>query len=375
MMDGSGTTETNRAAPGALAEIGLMLRRRREEVGQDIAAISAITHIKPHFLKAIEEGRRKDLPGTAYMIGYIRTYANHLGLDGNRLITDYHDELAAHRRWVDKRADPVEPASLSRMRISPVITVAGVLILCVAGYVGWGYATAPREETAEIAAVEEPAEPAMPERAPTAEPAPRPVVPSPTGANASAPNATSPDSAGTMSAVTDDPPAPTETTPAPTEAAPGPTIAEALPGSEAESEAAAENEAGDQVPPEAEFASTGDEAVEETPLPAAAPSEPEGTPGKIVVRARLESWIQITNAEKQVIFSRVLRAGETYTVPDEEGLMFTTGNAGGVELLVDGTKLKSLGTVGLVKRDIPLDASKLIDGTAFQRSRAVTVGN
>ena len=67
MMDGSGSTETNRTAGGGLAEIGTMLRRRREEVGQDLAAISPVTHIKPVFLKAIEEGRRKDLPGTAYM--------------------------------------------------------------------------------------------------------------------------------------------------------------------------------------------------------------------------------------------------------------------------------------------------------------------
>ena len=105
--------------------------------------------------------------------------------------------------------------------------------------------------------------------------------------------------------------------------------------------------------------------VEESP-PQPEAAEPEGAAGKIVVRARLESWIQITNAKKEVVFSRVLRSGETYTVPDEKGLTFTTGNAGGVEILVDGKKLKSLGTVGLVKRDIPLDAKKLKDGSAFK---------
>ena len=364
-MDGSGTSETNRAAPGALAEIGLMLRRRREEVGQDIAAISAITHIKPHFLKAIEEGRRKDLPGTAYMIGYIRTYANHLGFDGNRLITDYHDELAAHRHWVDKRADPIEPAGLSQIQISPAIALAGLLIIGVAGYVAWGYATAPREEAAEVAAVEEPSEPAAPELAPL--PSTNPAGPSPTGANASAPGATTPGPA----ASPPDGAASTPTGSASTGAAPGPTAAEALPEPETGLEAGAE----DQVPPEAELATAGDEAVEESPHREAVASEPEGQPGKIVVRARLESWIQITNPKKEILFSRVLRAGETYTVPDEEGLLFTTGNAGGVEILVDGTKLKSLGTVGLVKRDIPLDAKKLLDGTAFRSNRAAAAGD
>jgi cytoskeleton protein RodZ len=370
-MDGSGTTETNRAKPGALAEIGLILRRRREDLGQDIAAISAITHIKPHFLRAIEEGRRKDLPGAAYMIGYIRTYANHLGLDGNRLITDYHDELAAHRPWVDKRADPVESAGLPGIKISPILGLAGLLILAIAGYVAWGYATAPREQTAEVAAIEEPTEQATSdEPALSAEPSAGPGVPSPTGANASAPGTTGSDPAGSMAATSDDTPAPMIPTPAPTgvaptEAAPG-AAAEVLPGVDG---------AEDQIPPEDELASTGNEPVEQTPPQELGAGGLDGASGKIVVRARLESWVEITNAAKEVIFSRVLRAGETYTVPDEEGLMFTTGNAGGVEILVDGTKLKSLGTVGLVKRNIPLDPTKLIDGTAFQRDRAATAGN
>src|SRR5262245_64629259 len=149
MMDGPGSAETNRAAGGGLAEIGAMLRRRREEVGQDLAAISAVTHIKPMFLKAIEEGKRKDLPGTAYMIGYIRTYANYLGFDGNRLINDYHDVLTEQHKWVDKRAEPPHPVgSLPQFQVSPAMLLAALVVLGVAGYVGWGYATAPKQEGA-----------------------------------------------------------------------------------------------------------------------------------------------------------------------------------------------------------------------------------
>jgi cytoskeleton protein RodZ len=355
MMDGSGTTETSRAAEasraarGGLAEIGTMLRGRREQVGQDLTVISAATHIRVHYLKAIEEGRRKELPGTAYMIGYIRTYADYLGFDGNRLITDYHDVLTEQHKWVDKRAEPVQAAGgLPQFQISPVILMAGLVILGIAGYVAWGYATAPKEEgTIEAAEVEAPAEEVTPDTPPVVTPAPPPpTIPSPTGANASAPTDT------------------------PIEAAPAP--APEPPAAEAE----------DQVPPEAEVASTGEEvgAGEEVvdqspPQSETAAAASEDPAGKIVVRARLESWIQITNAKQEVVFSRVLRAGETYTVPDEEGLLFTTGNAGGVEIMVDGTKLKSLGTVGLVKRDIPLDAQKLKDGSAFKTSRAAPATN
>lgn len=378
-MDGSGTKETNRAA-AALGEIGVMLRRRREEIGQDLAAIAAITHIRQHYLKAIEDGRRKDLPGTAYMIGYIRSYANYLGFDGNRLITDYHDELAGNRHWEEKRAEAAEPpgARHAQTRMSPGVVLATLVVLGAAGYVAWGYATAPRGDAAEMAAAEtpgsEPAEPIAPDSAP--EPVAAPATPSPTGANASAPadavptDTTPTGGAPTEAASTETAPA-TDTTPTTdtgpaTGAASG--MAEALPETAGGAERSDE-----QIPPEADIAVPDEETLAELPPPGAAASEPAG--GKIVVRARLESWIQITNAEREVIFSRVLRAGETYTVPDEEGLLFTTGNAGGVEITVDGTKLRSLGTVGLVKRDIPLDPQKLKDGTAFDTSRATTASD
>jgi cytoskeleton protein RodZ len=348
MMDGSGSTETNRAAGGGLADIGAMLRKRREEVGQDLAAISAVTHIKPVFLKAIEEGRRKDLPGTAYMIGYIRTYADYLGFDGNRLITDYHTELTGQRKWVDKRAEPVEPApaaaALSQIQASPVVVLGGVVVLALAAYGVWSIFSGGERET-DTVATETPAEETAPaEPVPSEEPeaaAAKPATQSPTNAEAST---------GAEPAV------PAEEVPtvdtAPVEAPPT---------------------AEDQVPPEADVASTGEEVAEESP-----PQDEtvaEGQAGKIVVRARLESWIQITNEKKEVVFSRVLRSGETYTVPEEKGLTLTTGNAGGIEISVNGKKLKSLGTVGLVKRDIPLDAKKLQDGSAFKTSKAAPVTN
>lgn len=332
MMDGASTTETNRAAGGGLAEIGVMLRRRREEVGQDLATIAGVTHIRQNYLRAIEDGRRKDLPGTAYMIGYVRTYADYLGLDGDRLITDFHDALAGQRNWVDKRAEPPAPTgvSLPQIHLSPAMALATLLVLGVAGYVAWGYFTAPDEKPTQTASVQPPAEPAP---APAVAPTVKPALPSPTGAEASAPAEPQPAAAGTGTRDA--------------------------------------NASEDQVPPEADVASTGEEVAEESPAqPEPAATDADAKAGKIVVRARLESWIQVANEKKEVVFSRVLRVGETYTVPDEKGLMLTTGNAGGIDILLNGKKLKSLGTVGLVKRDIPLDAKKLKDGSAFKAKSA-----
>jgi cytoskeleton protein RodZ len=83
---------------------------------------------------------------------------------------------------------------------------------------------------------------------------------------------------------------------------------------------------------------------------------------RISVRAKLESWVQINDKDGKPVLSRVLRAGETYAVPDEKGLVMNTGNAGGIEVVVDGKTLPSLGSVGLVKRNIVLDPDKLVTG-------------
>jgi cytoskeleton protein RodZ len=104
------------------------------------------------------------------------------------------------------------------------------------------------------------------------------------------------------------------------------------------------------------------------PTPAPPPSSPssaqaalpDGT--RIILRARAESWIQVRDRQGQVLLNRVLRAGETWPVPARLQLLLTTGNAGGTELLVDGTPTASLGADGAVRRDLPLDADAIRDG-------------
>jgi cytoskeleton protein RodZ len=390
MMDGSATSDTNRSARGGLVEIGTMLRNRREEIGRDLATIAAATHIRGHYLKAIEEGRRKDLPGTAYMIGYIRTYANYLGFDGNRLINDYHDVLTEQHKWVDKRAEPPHAVgSLPQFQISPVKLLAGLLVLGVGGYVGWGYATAPKDEGAmDTATVEAPVQDVIPDTPPVVAPAPTPTVssptvPSPTGANASAtggdtPAETPAETPGASVGEAEDqvPPEAEIASPAdePGTSQDANTTGSVAstgeePGTGEEAGTGAEAGAGSLASTGGEAGTTGEAVGGQSAPQQASAAAAEAPTGKIVVRARLESWVQVTNAAKEVIFSRVLRAGETYTVPDEPGLLFTTGNAGGVEIEVDGTRLRSLGTVGLVKRDIPLDPEKLKDGSAFKTNR------
>jgi hypothetical protein len=76
---------------------------------------------------------------------------------------------------------------------------------------------------------------------------------------------------------------------------------------------------------------------------------------RIVLRAKGDTWIEVRNRQGGVLVGRVLRDGETWPVPEQASLVLSTGNAGGLELLVDGNPAPSLGGVGMVRRDVPLD--------------------
>jgi cytoskeleton protein RodZ len=60
----------------------------------------------------------------------------------------------------------------------------------------------------------------------------------------------------------------------------------------------------------------------------------------------------------------MLRAGDSYRVPNKTGLTLLTGNAGALEVYVDGRKVPALGPGGAIRRDVALDADRLMAGTA-----------
>tara|TARA_A100001015_G_scaffold132962_1_gene147514 strand:- start:1284 stop:2699 length:1416 start_codon:yes stop_codon:yes gene_type:complete len=86
---------------------------------------------------------------------------------------------------------------------------------------------------------------------------------------------------------------------------------------------------------------------------------------RIVVRASSNSWIEVKDDFFNIILvSQLLKAGETYDVPDKIGLSLHTGNAGALEITVDGVVVPSIGGEGAVLRGVHLDAESLKAGTA-----------
>ncbi|MHB0679222.1 DUF4115 domain-containing protein, partial [Roseomonas mucosa] len=99
------------------------------------------------------------------------------------------------------------------------------------------------------------------------------------------------------------------------------------------------------------------------PVTPTVPNQADGQ-GRIVLRAAPGpgegSWVQIrAKGASRPLLSRLLRPGETYTVPAGEGMTLTTGKADALEIIVDGQTSPFLAGRTNVVRDIPLDPDRL----------------
>ena len=82
-------------------EIGNSLREARERQGLGYPEIELATKIRAKYIRALEEEDFTSIPGDAYIRGFLRSYADYLGLDGDvyvdeyasRFITSWRDEL------------------------------------------------------------------------------------------------------------------------------------------------------------------------------------------------------------------------------------------------------------------------------------------
>ena len=81
-------------ASPATSEVGTLLCATRMRLGRDLQHIAKILHIRYNYLVAMEDGRYEDLPGQAYAIGFVRAYADHLGLDGDEIVRRYKEETS-----------------------------------------------------------------------------------------------------------------------------------------------------------------------------------------------------------------------------------------------------------------------------------------
>ena len=71
--------------------IGGILRTQREKLGYSIPDVAQHTCIRKTYLESIEDNQFSDLPGKAYVVGFIQNYARYLGLDSKPLLSQLEE--------------------------------------------------------------------------------------------------------------------------------------------------------------------------------------------------------------------------------------------------------------------------------------------
>ncbi len=344
------------AARDGFSRCGSELREARERLGWDLGEVAAALRIKLAYLSAIEDGRLSALPGNAYALGFLRSYATALGLDADDLTRRFRIESAD----INRRPDLAFPSPVPERGVPTSAAILVGLVVVVIAYAAW-YRLSDHETTPVHSVPPVPAQLLSNHRAAAISPQVASVMPTnaapptasgaagggparsggaapPIGADtvgAAVPQAATP----TASASSNSSAASPQARPAPVPTAPGPVA----------------------TPPAATPSATGATVTPSgSPLPAAttAPSTPPGTTASgIVLVASAPSWIEVRTADGKVLTDHVLQNGETWQAPPGvAGLLLTTGNAGGLAISRNGTRGPLLGAAGAVLRRVPLDA-------------------
>jgi len=273
--------------------VGQSLRQARQASGRTLGQVSAALRIRQDYLRAIEAGDYTELPAPAYAIGFIRSYAAHLGLDGDGLVRRFKREMRGQR--FAPNLEMPHPASEHKV---PGGLLIGLVIVALCGYGIWHYrASEDQGRTERVAAVP----PAL--LTPPNETAPMPTaVGAEAGSQVKALSALSP--AAGQARASDAGPLEAKASRAPATAA----------------KAAAATAHASQSSPEHIYGVSGD------------------LPYRIALRATGETWVEVKDGETS-IFRRLMQAGDEYRPPEKPGLAMRIGNAKEIEVLVDGKPL------------------------------------
>jgi cytoskeleton protein RodZ len=348
----------------ALEAVGKLLRETRTSQGLAVSDVARVLRISQKYLEALEEGRNEDLPGSTYAIGFIRSYAEHLKLDGEEIVRRYKDQDTG--LGLKSKLHFPKPIPEGGVPGAAVLGL-GVMIVLVAYGVWYWNSNNDGDSVATVDAVpehlvvknEDAAKPAVeqvqatPEVDPVAqdiapvveEAAVEIVTPEPAPANAG-----------------------TDKVDDQVEDVVVETVVEAPAKAEAPVVEAPVVEALGEAPVDAPVVEAPVETPEvKTPVvdkPVVKAPSASGA-SRVVVRAKANSWIQIRDhVANRLLFTRLLREGDEYEVPNRAGLRLMTGNAGALDVLVDGKVVPSIGDVGVVRRDVDLDPDKLKSGAA-----------
>jgi cytoskeleton protein RodZ len=326
--------------------VGGDLRAARINLGYDIGAVADALRIRRDHLEAVEDGDMTRLPGRAYAVGFVRSYAEYLGLDADECVRRFKEET----REGGEGSELVFPEASEELQLPHGVTV--IALFLVFAFLVWGIFQL--TVSGEKAVVEE--VPPVPDRL-AADGSPgaldglvlqRSTVPGVVAAT----NSSEPLAAALP----------------PEEEAPSATI-DALGidlGPRPERKPAVD-ENGELVAERTlrELAVSTGAAAEPAEGEAAAPAEKgtvhgaENGDARIVLHLLDDAWIRVEDLATGVLIEETFRKGDVYLVPNKPGIIMAVRNAGAFEVIVDGESIGQPGAVGRPLTGLLLDPNTL----------------
>ena len=132
-------------------ELGHKLRTQRELMGLSLGDVERHTHIRMHYVQALESGDIGHLPSPVQGRGMLSNYASFLGLNTETILLHFadglqaglYDRLAARQsttpnpRRQESGKVPARPSQLKRL-FSMDLFVGGFLVIFLVGFSIWG---------------------------------------------------------------------------------------------------------------------------------------------------------------------------------------------------------------------------------------------
>ena len=114
-----------------MESLGARLTQTRESKGYTLEQIARDTHIAKRFLEALENEDFSVFPGEPYLVGFMRTYSNYLGLDTEETVSLYHNMR------LQEQPPPIDEL-ISRGPVLPIGRILVItLLVIVVGVVGY----------------------------------------------------------------------------------------------------------------------------------------------------------------------------------------------------------------------------------------------
>lgn len=286
-------------AESSAVTLGAYLRSLREAKGSSLEDMARSTRVGIRHLEALEEERLVDLPSPVFVRGFIRAYCSFLR-ESPEAALGHYQELAGERAAAEAASTPPRPRN-TRAGSSVLLGLALLLVLGI-GLAVLNLTVRRQPETPVSTGKIEPR--------PAPAPAPTPAAGPPRAA--ATPPAQPPPAPAAEPTRPASPPAPSPPTAAPPATPASPTA----------------------------------------PAPTVAPKAAPGAQ-RLVIKAVEPTWIRVQTDEGRIA-EELLPAGASREWTADRRFLVTIGDAGGVELTLNGRSLPPLGAKGTVIRRLEL---------------------